>query len=115
VTFPRRVGVLTSVRKMQSYNPSAERRSFRLYRWPIRRQYFSSTSARDMRRWAASRSISTSLIHTYPGAPVQQLPHWLHVKLRPSAYQGAVDFSTSNFIAPAIVGNFSPAAESDSS
>ena len=45
---------------------------------------------------------STSLIQTYPGAPVQQFPHWLHVNLRPSAYHG---FSlhglsiTSNFMA----------------
>jgi hypothetical protein len=73
---------------MQSYSPCGERRSFRLYRSPIRRQYLSSTSSRDIRRCAASRSISMSLIQTYPGAPVQQFPHWLHVNFRPSAYHG---------------------------
>jgi hypothetical protein len=58
------------------------------------------TSSRATRRCAASRSISTSLIHTYPGAPVQQLPHWLHVKFSPSAYQGwSVELlMTSSFI-----------------
>src|SRR5688500_6613980 len=52
-----------------------------------------------MRRCAARRSTSTSLIQTYPGAPVQQFPHWLHVNFSPSANQGfSATSMTSNFI-----------------
>src|SRR5205814_9534141 len=55
-------------------------------RSPIFRQYFSTTSSRVIFKCSASRPISTSLIHTYPGAPVQQLPHWVQLKLSPSRY-----------------------------
>ena len=43
---------------------------------------------------------------TYPGAPPQQLPHIVQVKLSPSAYQGFVSASeliTGNFIGSRIV------------
>src|SRR3954466_13961463 len=51
-----------------------------------------------MPRCAARRVISSSLIHTYPGPPVQQLPQHVHVNERPSAYQGSLEGMTSSFI-----------------
>ena len=47
----------------------------------------------------AALPISMLLRNTYPGGPVQQLPHWLHVKVSPSANHGWVRGNTSNFIA----------------
>src|SRR5258706_16357017 len=60
-----------------------------------------------MRKWSATRAISTRLIHTNPGPPVQQLPHWVHVKRRPWAYQGSFSEvgSTSSFISEEHTGD----------
>src|SRR5690349_5228920 len=66
-------------------------------REPILRQYRSSVSCRERFRCSASRSTSSSLIHTKPGAPVQQLPQQVQVKERPAAYQGGEDGRTSSF------------------
>jgi hypothetical protein len=91
---------------MQSYCPCGVRRSFKLIRPPIRRQYFSIVSSRDSFKWAARRWTSSSLIHTYPGAPVQQFPHWLQVNFSPSANHGVSVFAgsmTFSFIAAGIV------------
>jgi hypothetical protein len=54
----------------------------------MRRQYRSRTSWREVWRNAASQPTSSSLIQTYPGAPVQQFPHCWQVKASPSANQG---------------------------
>src|SRR5262249_40962792 len=86
---------------MQSYNPAGERFSLSDILFPIRRQYRSITALRDSFKCSASRPISTSLIHTYPGPPVQQLPHCVQVNVSPSAYQGLASFelsSTFNFM-----------------
>src|SRR5882762_3913069 len=58
-------------------------------RWPCLRQYFSMTWSAVTFKYSARRSISTLLIHTYPGPPVQQLPHCVQLKLRPSRYHGS--------------------------
>jgi len=42
----------------------------------------------DIFRNSAVRSISWSVTQTNPGAPVQHLPHFWHVKRSPSAYHG---------------------------
>jgi hypothetical protein len=91
---------------MQSYCPCGVRLSFRLTRDPIRRQYRSIVCSTDSFNSAANRSSSWSLIQTYPGAPVQQLPHWLHVNFSPSANQAVSSVAageiTLSFIACAL-------------
>jgi hypothetical protein len=65
------------------------------------RQYFSTTSSGETFKCVASRTTSSTLIHTNPGPPVQQLPHCVHVKRRPSEYQVAATAAlgrTSSFI-----------------
>lgn len=42
--------------------------------------------------------ISAGLIQTNPGPPVQQLPHWLQVKRRPSANQGSATSAVSRTV-----------------
>src|SRR6185437_13798773 len=66
----------------------------------MRRQYFSITAAREIFKCFASRPISSSEIHTYPGPPVQQFPHCEQVNVSPSAYQGFSSvWTTFSFIA----------------
>ncbi len=50
-------------------------------------------------RKAAIRAISSRVTKTYPGAPVQQFPHWVQVNRSPSAYQ-AVEVSAFIRVAP---------------
>src|SRR3954454_16506480 len=93
-----------SVRKTQSYN-APRRTSLRLSLPLIRRQYFSIVSCCESLRYSARRWISSSEIQTYPGPPVQQLPHCWQVNFKPSAYQGAVvDSMTSSFMPKRMVG-----------
>src|SRR3954464_4654635 len=99
----------SSVRKTQSYSPRLLRDSFRLNCPSILRQYFSTTCCGVRRRCSASRTISSLLIQTNPGPPVQQLPHCEQVNFNPSAYHGPwplffppEDWTTSNFIAPIV-------------
>src|ERR1700728_4326151 len=59
-----------------------------------------------MPRCRASLMISAGLIQTKPGPPVQQLPHWLQVKRRPSANQGSAGSAVSktvNFMIQVII------------
>src|SRR2546428_3826679 len=92
----------SSVRKTQSYSPRLLRYSFRLNLPSTLRQYFSTASCGERPRNSASRTISSRLIQTNPGAPVQQLPHWEQVNFNPPAYQGSQPLSastTSSFMA----------------
>ena len=93
----------TSLRKTQSYCPRELRDSLRLTRSPILRQNRSIVSSMESFSDLASRAISISLIQTYPGPPVQQLPHCVQVNRRPSAYHGSDSSAwgviTFNFIA----------------
>src|SRR5688500_7077551 len=85
---------------MQSYAPPGARFSFRLNCPSILRQYRSTVSSAVSVKSAASFTISSFVIQTNPGPPVQQFPHCWHVKRRPSAYQGSVvveDGRTSSF------------------
>src|SRR5688572_18716251 len=97
--FPCPPPTFLSCRKTQSYNPCGERRSFKLVRLPTLRQYSPTTASADIFKCLARRSISSSLIQTYPGAPVQQFPHCVQVNSSPSAYQVSVcttlSFTTS--------------------
>src|SRR2546421_9392034 len=86
---PLPVSTFCSVRKTQSYS-DPRRNSLRLNRPLILRQYFSTTCCGESLRYSARRSISSCEIQTYPGPPVQQLPHCWQVNFSPSAYQGAV-------------------------
>src|SRR5713226_3988950 len=81
-------GAGVSARNTQSYLPLGMRRSLRLMRLPILRQYLEITSRVEIFRKSASRAISSSDIQTNPGPPVQQFPHWVQVNESPSAYQG---------------------------
>ena len=68
---------------------------------PTCRQYVSINSSRDIPRISIILAISRCLTHTYPGAPLQQFPHCLHVNRSPSANHGAAgspDSKTFSFM-----------------
>src|SRR2546429_8689976 len=72
-------------------------------REPIFRQYRSSVWSRESFKCSASRSTSSSLIHTKPGAPVQQFPQQVQVNESPPAYQGGGDGITGKVIAMTLL------------
>lgn len=47
------------------------------------------TSSKGSLVKSAIACISSSVTHTYPGSPVQQLPHCVHLNFRPSLYHGS--------------------------
>src|SRR5450432_3032199 len=96
-------GGLISFKNAQSYPPLCERPSFRLNLPLILRQCCSTVSSTVNFRCTANRRISSSLIQTYPGPPVQQLPQQVQVNFKPWLYQrGSFEFLsggiTSSFI-----------------
>jgi len=87
----------TSFMNTQSYPPwRGFLTSFSASLPPTFRQYVSINSSREIRRISIIFAISRRPTHTYPGAPLQQLPHCLHVNRSPSANHGAVDSLDSN-------------------
>ncbi len=72
-----------SVRRKQQ-SPLA--RSVSEWRRPTRLRCADESPLPSRPRYAAIFSISVLLTQTYPGAPVQQLPHWVQENRRPPPY-----------------------------